>query len=127
VGDVSRYFRFDLEDVLVVTDDVNLPLGRLRMRPRGSAGGHNGLDSIIQALGTIEVSRLRVGIGRGDARRDLADHVLARFEPDEASTIEQAIDRAADAVEWWATRGVESAMSRFNQEEPATPPQVDGC
>ena len=67
----------------MVADDVNLPLGRLRLRARGSAGGHNGLKSIIECLGTDEFPRLRVGVGRGDPRRDLADHVLARFDDDE--------------------------------------------
>ena len=72
-------------DLLIVCDDVNLPLGRLRARGSGTEGGHNGLRSVAAHLGTIDYARLRIGVGRGDARRDLADHVLARFEPDERS------------------------------------------
>ena len=83
VGGLLRYFKIDPADLLVVVDEVQLPLAKLRARPRGSAGGHNGLKSIIAHLGE-EFSRLRIGVGRGDARRDLADHVLARFDQDEA-------------------------------------------
>ena len=77
VGEVARFYKIDLPDVLVVCDDVNLPLGRLRARASGSEGGHNGLRSIAEHLGTIDYARLRIGVGRGDVRRDLADHVLA--------------------------------------------------
>jgi PTH1 family peptidyl-tRNA hydrolase len=119
VADLARYFRIEVPDLLVVADDVNLPLGRLRARARGSAGGHNGLESIARALGTQEFARLRVGVGRGDARRDLADHVLARFAPDEQPEIAAAIERAADAAEWFVTRGIESTMNRFNRAEEA--------
>src|SRR5512146_769198 len=97
VGDLLRYFRVEVADLLVVYDDVNLPLGRLRARPRGSDGGHNGLKSIIAQLGTQEFSRLRIGVGRGNLERDLADHVLSRFDPDEKGEIEAAVARAADA------------------------------
>ena len=78
-----HFYKIDPSGLLVVVDEVNLELGRLRARAAGSAGGHNGLKSMIDALGTTEFARLRVGVGRGDARRDLADHVLAKFEPDE--------------------------------------------
>ncbi|RPJ53410.1 MAG: aminoacyl-tRNA hydrolase, partial [Acidobacteria bacterium] len=87
VGDLARYYRIAIPDLLVVTDDVNLPLGRLRARARGSDGGHNGLRSVVEQLGTDQFARLRVGVGRGDLRRDLADHVLARFEPEERPVI----------------------------------------
>ena len=89
VGELLRYFKIELADLLVVVDEVQLPLGRLRARPRGSAGGHNGLKSIIAHARTTSFARLRIGVGRGDARRDLADHVLARFEPDEAAEVER--------------------------------------
>ena len=82
VGEVLRFYKIDLADLLIVVDDTNLELGRLRARPSGSAGGHNGLKSIIGAFGTEDFARLRVGVGRGEARRDLADHVLAKFDPD---------------------------------------------
>jgi PTH1 family peptidyl-tRNA hydrolase len=114
VSDVARYFRVELSDLLVLADDVNLPLGKLRARPRGSAGGHNGFKSLIQQLGSQEFSRLRVGVGRGDSRRDLADHVLAGFEADERAEIETAIERAADAAELFVADGIEAVMNRFN-------------
>jgi PTH1 family peptidyl-tRNA hydrolase len=107
--------------MLVVTDDVNLPLGRLRVRASGTEGGHNGLKSIAAVLGTIDYPRLRIGVGRGDARRDLADHVLARFEAEEQAAIEAAIARAADAAEMWLDRGIEDVMNAFNRSlEPGT-------
>ncbi len=117
VGALCRFYKVALPDLLVVSDDVNLPLGRLRARATGTEGGHNGLRSIAEVLGTIDYARLRVGVGRGDARRDLADHVLARFEPDEAPGIEAAIARAADAVEKWISDGMSAMMGTFNRAE----------
>src|SRR6188474_142346 len=76
IGDLLRFYKIELPDLFVIVDDVNLELGRLRARASGSAGGHNGLKSVIAAFGTEDFARLRVGVGRGDARRDLADHVL---------------------------------------------------
>jgi peptidyl-tRNA hydrolase, PTH1 family len=119
VQKLRSFYKIPPADVLIVTDDVNLPLGRLRARARGSEGGHNGLRSIIAQLGTNEFPRLRVGVGRGDTRRDLADHVLARFEPDEADDIDRAILRAADATEMFATDGIEKVMNAFNKLESA--------
>jgi len=78
-GSLCRYFKIEIADVLIVCDDVNLPLGRLRARATGTEGGHNGLKSIAQHFGTIDYARLRVGVGRGDTRRELADHVRGRF------------------------------------------------
>jgi PTH1 family peptidyl-tRNA hydrolase len=117
VGAACRYYRVAVSDVLVVTDDVNLPLGRLRARASGSEGGHNGLRSVAENLGTMDYARLRIGVGRGDARRDLADHVLARFEPDERPVLDEAIVRAADAVETWVSDGLDKMMNVFNREE----------
>ena len=119
VGALARYYRIATEDVLVVTDDASLPLGRLRARPGGSDGGHNGLRSVIELLGTQQVPRLRIGVGRGDLRRDLADHVLAGFEDAERETIAAAIVRAADAVELFVSEGMTPVMDHFNQAEPA--------
>src|SRR5580704_10822274 len=82
IGALGRYFKIDIGDLLIVVDEVQLPLGKIRARARGSAGGHNGLKSIIAHLGD-EFSRLRVGVGRGPEGAGLADHVLSRFEPDE--------------------------------------------
>jgi len=120
VGALSRYYKVDVADVLIVCDDVNLPLGRLRARSSGSEGGHNGLRSIAQHLGTTEYARLRVGVGRGDTRRDLADHVLARFEPEERAGVDDAIARAANAVELWISDGLARVMNTFNRAEDNT-------
>jgi PTH1 family peptidyl-tRNA hydrolase len=117
IGELLRFYKIDLADLFVVVDDTNLELGRLRARPSGSAGGHNGLKSIIEALGTEEFARLRVGVGRGDARRDLADHVLARFDPDERVEVAEAAGRAADAAELFVTEGIGPVMNRFNRKE----------
>jgi PTH1 family peptidyl-tRNA hydrolase len=119
VGDLIRYFKVDLVDVLVIVDEVQLPLARLRARPRGSAGGHNGLKSIIGYLGS-EFARLRVGVGRGDSRRDLADHVLARFEQDEMTDVGRMMRAAADAAEMFITSGIEAVMNGFNGGDSAT-------
>ena len=117
---VAGFYKVDPAAILVVADDVNLPLGRLRLRARGSAGGHNGFKSIIGCLGTEDFPRLRVGVGRGDPRRDLADHVLARFDDDERDEVEQAIARAADAVETFLAEGIEAAMNRHNRAEESS-------
>jgi PTH1 family peptidyl-tRNA hydrolase len=114
VSEIARYFRIATGDILVVADDVNLPLGRLRARPAGSAGGHNGLRSIIEQLGTTGFARLRVGVGRGDPRRELADYVLAGFDADERPVVVEAIERATDASELFVAEGIERVMNRFN-------------
>ena len=109
------------EDLLVVTDDVDLPLGRLRLRRDGSAGGHNGLRDIIAALGGNEFNRLRVGIGRPGASRATVDHVLATFKPAERELADASIATAADAVEVWLRDGIEAAMNEFNGLDLAAP------
>ena len=114
VRGLADFHKVELADILIVADDVNLPLGRLRARPGGSAGGHNGFKSIAEHLGTGQFARLRVGVGRGDDRRDLADHVLAKFEADERTVIDDAIVRAADAVGVFANEGIGEVMNRFN-------------
>jgi len=117
VAGLARFYKIEVPDLIVVTDDVNLPLGRLRARASGSEGGHNGLRSVAEVLGTTDYPRLRIGVGRGDMRRDLADHVLARFESDEQPGIEAAIARAADAVEMWISQGLAPMMNAFNRAE----------
>ena len=119
VGELSRYFKIEPVDLLIVVDEVQLPLGKLRARARGSAGGHNGLKSVIAHLGD-NYGRLRLGVGRGDSRRDLADHVLARFDKDEAADAERMIARAADAAETFITSGIAAVMNLFNGGDPAT-------
>ena len=111
---LAGFYKIDPPDVFVVTDDVALPLGRLRARRDGGAGGHNGLKSVIQHLGTQAFPRMRVGVGRGDDRRDLADHVLGRFEAGERDIVSAAVLRAADATETYLRDGIERAMSAFN-------------
>jgi PTH1 family peptidyl-tRNA hydrolase len=105
--------------MLVVVDEIQLPLGKLRARLRGSAGGHNGLKSVIAHLGS-EFARLRIGVGRGDARRDLADHVLSTFDKDEAADVERMTMRAADAAQMFVTGGIAAVMNQFNGGDPAT-------
>jgi PTH1 family peptidyl-tRNA hydrolase len=109
-------------DLLVITDDVDLPLGRIRLRRDGSAGGHNGLRDIIGALGTDEFNRLRVGIGRPGTRRATVDHVLATFRPAERELSDEAIATAADAAELWLREGIEAAMNAYNGLDLAAPP-----
>jgi len=119
VAALARYYDIAAGDLLVVVDEVALPFGRLRARARGSAGGHNGLKSIVDRLGTTEFPRLRLGVGRGDARRDLADHVLSTFEADERSALEEFITRAADAAEMFAVDGIGTVMNAYNPEATA--------
>jgi peptidyl-tRNA hydrolase, PTH1 family len=114
VAALARYYDVPIGDLLIVVDEVALPFGRLRARARGSAGGHNGLKSVIGRLGTTEFARLRLGVGRGDARRDLADHVLSKFEADEQSALGEFIARAADAAEMFAAEGIEKVMNTYN-------------
>jgi PTH1 family peptidyl-tRNA hydrolase len=115
VLDLLQFYKIELADLLVVVDDTNLALGRLRARGAGSAGGHNGLKSVIGVLGSGAFARLRIGVGRGDARRDLADHVLAKFEPQERLVVSEAIERATEAVELFVAEGIEPVMNRFNR------------
>jgi peptidyl-tRNA hydrolase, PTH1 family len=123
VAAMARYYDLAAGDLLIVYDEAALPFGRLRARARGSAAGHNGVKSIVERLGTLEVPRLRLGVGRGDGRRDLADHVLAKFEPDEQSELESFITRAADAAEMFAVEGIVKVMNQYNPD--ATVPEVD--
>lgn len=122
VAGLARFYRIAPADLLVIVDEAALPLGRLRARREGSAGGHNGLKSIVQHLGTTGFPRLRIGVGRGDERRDLANHVLGRFEASERDTIAAAVLRAADAAEMFVSEGIERVMNAFNaadnQQDP---------
>src|SRR5262245_8054856 len=116
VAALMRYYDVVPHDLLVVLDEVALPLGRIRARARGSAGGHNGLRSVIDRLGTTEFPRLRLGVGRGDTRRDLADHVLAKFDAGEQPALEAFLTRAADAAEMFAANGIEKVMNTYNPD-----------
>ncbi len=123
VAALLRYYDIAASDLLVVVDEVALPFGKVRARARGSAGGHNGLKSLAERLGTTEFARLRLGVGRGDPRRDLADHVLSKFEPEERPVLDEFITRAADAAEMFAAVGIEKVMNAYNPETAA--PEID--
>jgi PTH1 family peptidyl-tRNA hydrolase len=105
------------EDLLVLVDDVNLPLGTVRLRASGSSGGHNGLESVEEALGTRDYARLRMGVGRCPPRRDLAEYVLEPFEEDEWPAVDHMCEVALDAILVWARRGAEPAMEMFNRPD----------
>ena len=119
VADLLRRHRVKIEGLLVIADDLDLPLGRLRLRGGGSHGGHNGLRSIIEALGRDDFPRLRVGIGRPPSGVDPAEFVLTPFRDDEDAPMQAALDRAADAVETLLREGLQVAMNRFNTRGPA--------
>ena len=108
------FYKCEADDLLVICDDLNLELARLRIRKSGSAGGQNGLKDIIQRLGHQDFCRLRFGIGKVPSGWDAADFVLGKFSPEDAADLAVGIDRAADAVETWISDGPQTAMNRFN-------------
>ena len=110
----ADYYKVDPEDILIVYDDISLAPGQLRIRAKGSAGGHNGIKSIIAHLGTQEFPRVKVGVGEKPSRMDLADYVLGHFSAPEAKVMEEASERAADAIRTILTDGADAAMNRFN-------------
>ena len=114
VRQLVDFYQIAPTDIMVVCDDINLPLAKLRIRRSGSSGGQKGLENIIQQLGTPDVPRLRIGVGQPPNGRDAADYVLDRFGKAEMKEIEVAVRNAADAVEVWISDGVDRAMNRFN-------------
>jgi PTH1 family peptidyl-tRNA hydrolase len=115
VGAVARYYQVPLTQILVVVDDADLPLGTVRMRPEGSSGGHHGLESIEDHLGTRAYARLRIGIGRTDpAVREITGHVLGRFTADEAEVFGRVLPHAVEQVVCWLEEGPQKAMARYN-------------
>jgi len=100
--------------ILVIMDDADLPVGQLRLRPSGSSGGHHGLESIEEQLGTRDYPRLRVGIGRREGAREITGHVLGKFDSTEAPLIAKVLAVAANQAEAWATAGIQKAMNQFN-------------
>ena len=113
---IAQFYKIEPQEILVVLDDFALPLGRLRLRPNGSSGGHNGLDSIIAQFGTEEIPRLRVGIGAAPSQASI-DYVLGRFFDEEKPLVRSTIDRAGDAVKCAIDNGLVSAMNTFNKTE----------
>ena len=114
VSAVAAYYRVPVAKLLVVVEDADLPLGEIRLRPSGSSGGHHGLESIEQHLGTREYARLRVGIGRQDGAREISGHVLGRFGSTERALADRVLTVAADQAECWLEAGIQKAMSQFN-------------
>ncbi|HVT27330.1 MAG TPA: aminoacyl-tRNA hydrolase [Lacipirellulaceae bacterium] len=114
VRTAADFYQVPPTDLLVICDDFNLPLGKLRLRSQGSAGGQKGLEDIINRLGTDVFSRLRIGIGPVPDAWDAADFVLSRFGAAERPAVAEAIERAADATECWVAEGVDAAMNQFN-------------
>jgi peptidyl-tRNA hydrolase, PTH1 family len=114
VGPAVEFYDVPLADVLVVCDDFNLPLAKLRFRGQGSAGGQKGLDDIIRRLGTQDIPRLRIGIGPVPPAWDAADFVLSKFKRSEQTVIEDAVGLAAEGVECWIAEGIEAGMSKYN-------------
>jgi PTH1 family peptidyl-tRNA hydrolase len=121
-----RFYNVDRSKLIVVTDDLNLPMGRLRLRASGSDGGHNGLKNINQMLGANNYARLRFGIGEPPRperqERGTRDFVLQAFMPDELPALEAAITRAADCIEAWVYRGIEAAMNEYNRDAVVNTP-----
>lgn len=110
----KKYYKVILEDILIICDDFNLPLGKIRMRPKGSSGGHKGLASIISRLGTNEFPRLRLGIGPVPEGEEVVDFVLDKFKPEEKRKILEVIKLSADAVYCWIGAGIKMAMNKYN-------------
>ena len=114
VGALMKFYQLPRTKLVVAVDDADLPLGEIRMRPSGSSGGHHGLESIEQHLGSREYARLRIGIGRQDSRREIVGHVLGKLSASEMALMEKVLARAADQIETWLAHGLQKAMSQFN-------------
>ncbi|MDZ4767244.1 MAG: aminoacyl-tRNA hydrolase [Chloroflexota bacterium] len=125
---LARFYKVEPASILIISDDLDIPLGTLRIRQTGSSGGQNGVKHILERMGTQNIARVRVGIGRPPGRMDAAGYVLTPFKGDEEITALEMIDRAAKAAETWLTDGVEIAMTRYNgtgetKKLPEKPPK----
>ena len=119
IGPLSGYYKIPLERMLVVVDDADLPFGQIRLRAEGSSGGHHGLESIEQRVGSRQFARLRVGIGRTErGLREITGHVLGKFSADEAELLEKVLERTASQIESYLAEGILKAMSQFNGALP---------
>jgi PTH1 family peptidyl-tRNA hydrolase len=115
VGSVAGFYRIEPQNLMVIVDDADLPFGAIRMRPEGSSGGHHGLESIQQHLGTSAFPRLRIGIGRSDPTdRQITGYVLSQFRGDERDLLGKVLTRASEQIECWLARGILDAMNQFN-------------
>ena len=114
VRPLMDYFDIEIEDIIVVYDDLDLEMGKLRLRAKGSAGGHNGIKSLIQHLGTQEFNRIRVGVDRPPAGMKVADYVLSRFSKEDQPTVKEAVDKSCDAIETALTKPFLDVMNKFN-------------
>lgn len=123
VREALDFYKLTAADVLVICDDLALPLGKLRIRAKGSHGGQNGLRNIQEMLGTQDYPRLRLGIDAPNEHQNAADYVLGRFKAGERAVVEEAIAKAAQAVLVWVKEGVEASMNRFNGEPKADKPK----
>ncbi len=122
VAAACRFYKVALDDLLVVYDDVDLPVGQIRIRAGGSSGGQKGMEDVLRHMGSQEIARIRVGIGKVH-RSATVDHVLGTFAPDERESAEQAVWTAADAVECWLREDLTAAMNRFNRRADGPPPR----
>lgn len=114
VREIIDYYKCDIDDLIVAYDDISLDVGKLRVRAKGSAGGHNGIKNIIQHMGSDAFARVKVGVGEKPKQMDLADYVLGRFNKDEQPVIRDSVKRAADAIYTMITEGNDAAMNKFN-------------
>ncbi len=114
IARLCRNTIYDPADLLVIVDDIHLPLEKIRLRAGGSAGGHNGLKSVIERVGSRDYHRMRMGVGDDRKKGDLADHVLAKFLPEEREALNASIDRGGEPALFWATDGISAAMNAFN-------------
>lgn len=121
IREVMEYYKADLDKLVVIYDDVDIPMGSLRIRKKGSAGTHNGMRSIIYNLQNDEFPRIRIGIG-GDRKKSLADYVLGVFSKDEEKLIQDAVERAVSAVECLLEKGIDAAMNEYNITRTECPP-----
>ena len=120
IQEMSGYFKIDPEtELIVIYDDIDLEPGQLRIRKQGSAGGHNGIKDIIRQLGTEKFLRIKVGVGAKPKGWDLADHVLGRFSTEDRKLVDEAIEKAAKAVDIMISQGVDAAMNEYNRKVPA--------
>lgn len=114
VAQIARFYKIPTDFILVVCDDLSLPLGKLRLRKSGSSGGQKGLEDVLKALGTQDIPRLRIGIDATPENRETADYVLSKFSKKEREVVDESLQRALEAVQCWLSDGIQQAMNRFN-------------